>query len=121
MLLRSMIENGQIQGELLDIAPGACLFESGAPNKGFYLLVEGTALALKQGVPEQKIAPGKLLGLPDLMQEHYHYEVYFNETARVIFIPKEEMLRALQLHAALRFYLMQQLSQYANAKIDAYE
>lgn len=121
MLLRSMIDNGQIRGELLDIAPGASLFKPGEPNKGFYFLVKGTASVVKQGMPEQHVGPGKLLGLPDLMQEHYHYKVDFKEAAKVIFIPKEEMLHALQQHAALRFYLMQQLSQYATAKIDAYE
>ncbi|MBB6610355.1 Crp/Fnr family transcriptional regulator [Pontibacter sp. Tf4] len=121
MLLQNMIKNGQIQGEPLEISPGTCLFEPGKPNKGFYFLTEGTALFSQAGGTEEKIMPGKLLGLPDLMHEQYHFKVYFEEPAKAIFIPKEEMLHALQLHTALRFYFMQQLSRYTTQNIDAYE
>lgn len=121
MLLRSMIEKGQIRGEILDVAPGTCLFEPGEPNKGFYFLTEGVANFTPPGGPEQEVRPGKLIGLPDLMHEQYHYRVYFTQSAKVIFISKEAMLQALQLHTALRFYFIQQLSDYTTHSIEAYE
>ncbi|MEJ8756662.1 cyclic nucleotide-binding domain-containing protein [Pontibacter sp. H259] len=110
MLLKKLIEDGELTGELKNVEAGTCLFEPGIINTTLFYLVKGSAKLIKSNGALQIIQAGTLLGLPDLMRKNYTGTAITLEPAEVLLITKEELQQALQLNAALRLYLIQQLS-----------
>jgi len=110
MLLKKLIDAGDLTGKLKHIEADTCLFESGETNEALYYLISGSAKLMKSSGTEQTVETGTLLGLTDLMRPVYTCTVVTLEPSEVLVIAKEELQRALQLNAELRLYLIQQLS-----------
>jgi len=110
MLLKKLIDAGDLSGELKHIEANTCLFEAGEPNEVLYYLLSGSAKLVKNSGTAQIVEAGTLLGLPDLMHHTYTCTVVTLEPSEVLVIAKEELQRVLQLNAELRLYLIQQLS-----------
>ena len=121
MLLRKLIEEGLIKGNLKKVAEGTCLFVAGGTCKEIYYLVTGIARLTSACGMEQLVFPGALLGLPDLMHETHSQTLIASENLEVLCIAKEDLQQALQANASLRFYLIQELSKQARLTSTAYE
>jgi CRP-like cAMP-binding protein len=121
MLFRKMIEEGQVKGNLKKVSSDTCLFKSGNPNKELYYLIKGSAQVTPVGGAPRKVQAGTLLGLPDLMQDNYSQTVIATEEAEVLCISKDELQHMLQEDAALRLYLIQQMSRHVMLTSASYE
>ena len=121
MLFRKMIEEGQVRGNLKKVTPDTCLFASGSPNKELYYLVKGSAQVKPVNGAPRIVTAGTLLGLPDLMHDNYSQTVVATEPTEVLCISKEKLQQMLQEDAALRLYLIQQMSKHTMLTSASYE
>lgn len=121
MLLKKMLEEGTLKGSLKEVAPGDCLFTSGSANHQLFYLLKGSARLNTASGKEGLVQAGTLLGLPDLMHDTYSLTVTTAEPTEVLCIAKEDLQQALQQNAALRLYLIQQMSSHTLLTATPYE
>jgi CRP-like cAMP-binding protein len=112
MPILEFIQNGTLPGHEEKFEAESCLFTQGETVHYFYLVTKGSiTLSDKfQNLAEQVAAPPAfLLGVTDLLNQHYSFTATTLEETNVIRISKPDLLDALQFNAKLLLYLLRQM------------
>ena len=121
-MLKKAIDEGKLQVQQRCFRAGTCLYRMGEPTERFYLLLEGVASLSIPNLPHDTlVAQGNLIGVQDLLKEEHSHTAILAEDAKLVEIPKQELLRAIQTMAPLRLYLMRLMSKQQHLSPLAYE